>query len=145
MKSILLGAALASCLALTVPAPAADWPMLGRDRSRNAVSPEKLYAIRPDGKGDRAPGLWPQWRGPDRANVSPETGLLKQWPKEGPPLAWKATGLGEGVAPVSVKVPAKPGTIRSVSGQKGLEGMYEGGEVRFKTDLAEADYILLLK
>jgi outer membrane protein assembly factor BamB len=45
---------------------------------------------------------WPQWRGPDRSNVSAETGLLKQWPKDGPPLEWKATGLGDGVAPVSV-------------------------------------------
>lgn len=45
---------------------------------------------------------WPQWRGPDRSNVSTETGLAKEWPKDGPPLAWKATGLGDGVAPVSV-------------------------------------------
>ena len=45
---------------------------------------------------------WPQWRGPDRSNVSSETGLLKEWPKDGPPLAWKATGLGDGVGPVSV-------------------------------------------
>src|SRR5262249_13770698 len=29
-------------------------------------------------------------------------GLLKEWPKDGPPLAWKVTGLGDGVAPVSV-------------------------------------------
>src|SRR5262249_14028617 len=45
---------------------------------------------------------WPQWRGPDRTNVSTETGLLKEWPKEGPPLAWRADGLADGVAPVSV-------------------------------------------
>lgn len=36
---------------------------------------------------------WPQWRGPNRDGVSPETGLLKSWPKGGPPLAW-ATDLG---------------------------------------------------
>src|SRR5437762_2294859 len=29
-------------------------------------------------------GDWPQWRGPDRADVSTETGLLKEWPAEGP-------------------------------------------------------------
>src|SRR6202035_3111080 len=28
---------------------------------------------------------WPQWQGPDRTAVSRETGLLKQWPQEGPP------------------------------------------------------------
>jgi outer membrane protein assembly factor BamB len=45
---------------------------------------------------------WPQWRGPDRSNVSQEKGLLKEWPAAGPALAWKATGLGDGVTPVSV-------------------------------------------
>jgi outer membrane protein assembly factor BamB/precorrin-6B methylase 2 len=45
---------------------------------------------------------WPQWRGPNRENKSAETGLLQEWPKDGPPLAWKAEGLGEGVASVAV-------------------------------------------
>jgi outer membrane protein assembly factor BamB len=45
---------------------------------------------------------WPQWRGPDRSNVSTETGLLKEWPQGGPPLAWKGVGLGDGVSPVAV-------------------------------------------
>ena len=39
---------------------------------------------------------WPQWQGPDRNAISRETGLLKEWPKEGPPLAWKIAGLGGG-------------------------------------------------
>ena len=39
---------------------------------------------------------WPQWQGPDRNDISKESGLLKEWPKEGPPLAWKITGLGGG-------------------------------------------------
>jgi len=45
---------------------------------------------------------WPQWRGPDRSNDSKEIGLAAEWPKDGPRLLWKATGLGDGVAPVSV-------------------------------------------
>lgn len=45
---------------------------------------------------------WPQWRGPNRSNVSKEKGLANTWPKEGPSLAWKSSGLGDGVAPVSV-------------------------------------------
>src|SRR5688572_2282598 len=28
---------------------------------------------------------WPQFRGPARDGVSKETGLLKQWPADGPP------------------------------------------------------------
>lgn len=39
---------------------------------------------------------WPQWQGPDRNAISKETGLLKEWPKDGPPLAWRIPGLGGG-------------------------------------------------
>jgi outer membrane protein assembly factor BamB len=46
---------------------------------------------------------WPQWQGPDRTAVSRETGLLQEWPKDGPPLAWKATGIGEGMGGVAVR------------------------------------------
>jgi outer membrane protein assembly factor BamB len=49
-----------------------------------------------------APGHWPQWRGPNRDNVSEETGLLKEWPEGGPKLLWKAEGIGEGTGTVSV-------------------------------------------
>lgn len=45
---------------------------------------------------------WPQWRGPDRTGVSKETGLLQAWPPDGPPLKWKATGLGTGYSTPSV-------------------------------------------
>jgi outer membrane protein assembly factor BamB len=45
---------------------------------------------------NRAPDDWPQWRGPNRDGRSAETGLLKSWPANGPPLAWKASGAGEG-------------------------------------------------
>jgi outer membrane protein assembly factor BamB len=45
---------------------------------------------------------WPVWRGPNRDGQSPDTGLLKEWPKDGPRLVWKATGLGSAYATVSV-------------------------------------------
>jgi outer membrane protein assembly factor BamB len=45
---------------------------------------------------------WPQWRGPNRDGVSKETGLLKEWPKDGPPLRWKATDIGTGYSTPSV-------------------------------------------
>jgi outer membrane protein assembly factor BamB len=46
---------------------------------------------------------WPQWRGPNRDGVSPETGLLQQWPEDGAKLLWKASGLGRGYcAPIVV-------------------------------------------
>ena len=45
---------------------------------------------------------WPQWRGPNRDGVSKETGLLKQWPTEGPPLVWKAVGAGTGYSSLAI-------------------------------------------
>jgi len=46
---------------------------------------------------------WPQWHGPDRSNVSKETGLLKTWPPAGPPLVWSASGIGAGYGAVAIK------------------------------------------
>ena len=45
---------------------------------------------------------WPQWRGPQRHGVSQETGLLKQWPAEGPQLRWQISDIGDGYATVAV-------------------------------------------
>jgi outer membrane protein assembly factor BamB len=50
----------------------------------------------------QAGGDWPQWRGPNRDGISKETGLLKQWPAEGPPLAWKTTGAGNGYSSLAI-------------------------------------------
>src|SRR5262249_17264835 len=50
----------------------------------------------------QAPGDWPQWRGPNRDGISKETGLLKEWPKDGPALVWKTTGAGRGYSTVSI-------------------------------------------
>lgn len=54
--------------------------------------------------GDFAPQKydWPQWQGQARTAVSTETGLLKSWPKDGPRLAWKVTGLGDGYSTPSI-------------------------------------------
>jgi outer membrane protein assembly factor BamB len=48
------------------------------------------------------PNPWPQWRGPKRDGLSTETGLLAEWPLDGPPLAWKAKGCGRGFSSVAV-------------------------------------------
>ena len=47
-------------------------------------------------------GDWPQWRGPNRDGISKETGLLKEWPADGPSLVWKATGAGGGYSSFAV-------------------------------------------
>ncbi len=45
---------------------------------------------------------WPQWGGPNRNHKSNASGLLKQWPEGGPPVAWKFTDAGIGYSSFSV-------------------------------------------
>ena len=44
---------------------------------------------------------WPCFHGPERSNKSMETGLLSEWPEEGPELLWTISGLGKGYSTVS--------------------------------------------
>ncbi len=46
---------------------------------------------------------WLQWRGPDRAGISTETGLLDEWPPEGPAVNWQIETLGQGYGAVVVQ------------------------------------------
>jgi len=46
--------------------------------------------------------VWPQFHGPNRDNISTETGLLKKWPPGGPKLRWRAEGLGFGYSNVAI-------------------------------------------
>jgi outer membrane protein assembly factor BamB len=54
------------------------------------------------GSASAAGADWPGWRGANRDAVSRETGLLPEWGPGGPPLAWKATGIGTGYSSVAV-------------------------------------------
>jgi outer membrane protein assembly factor BamB len=45
---------------------------------------------------------WPQFHGPNRDNISRETGLLKEWPAQDPNLVWTAKGIGEGFSTVAI-------------------------------------------
>jgi outer membrane protein assembly factor BamB len=45
---------------------------------------------------------WPQWRGPQRNGISTETGLLKEWPREGPKLLWQLKEIGSGYSTPAV-------------------------------------------
>ncbi|HXG64407.1 MAG TPA: PQQ-binding-like beta-propeller repeat protein [Blastocatellia bacterium] len=46
---------------------------------------------------------WPQWKGPERTGISKETGLLKSWPAQGPPLVWSISNLGKGYGSIAIK------------------------------------------
>ncbi len=54
------------------------------------------------GPFEAKPFDWPQWQGQERNAVSAEKGLLPSWPKNGPPLAWQAKGLGGGFSTPSI-------------------------------------------
>lgn len=45
---------------------------------------------------------WPQWRGANRNGLSSETGLMKEWPAEGPKTVWAVSEIGEGFGAVAV-------------------------------------------
>lgn len=36
------------------------------------------------------------WRGPNRDGIYQESGLLKEWPKQGPTLKWETSAIGKG-------------------------------------------------
>jgi len=46
--------------------------------------------------------FWPRFLGPRGDNIAADTGLLKQWPKQGPTLIWTAKGMGEGFSSVTL-------------------------------------------
>jgi outer membrane protein assembly factor BamB len=47
-------------------------------------------------------GDWPGFRGPNRDNISTETGLYRTWPAAGPKVLWKTT-VTEGYAGAAIK------------------------------------------
>ncbi len=62
---------------------------------------------------------WPQWRGPQRNGLSSETGLLKEWPKEGPKLLWQVKDIGAGYS-----TPAVAGSRLYALSNRGLENEF---------------------
>jgi outer membrane protein assembly factor BamB len=84
---------------------------------------------------------WPAWRGPRRDAICREKGLLQQWPPEGPPLAWRTTGLGQGYSG-----PAIVGrTLYTMGNKDGREWVIaldvdNGGRQRWATALGPITY-----
>jgi outer membrane protein assembly factor BamB len=62
---------------------------------------------------------WPQWRGPERDGISRESGLLKQWPKEGPKLLWQVNDIGDGFS-----TPSVVGTRIYLMSNRGMENEF---------------------
>ena len=61
---------------------------------------------------------WPQWRGPDRTDVSRENGLLKEWLSGGPKRLWLFKNAGNGYSGPAI-----------VSGRLFTMGTRDGAEI----------------
>jgi outer membrane protein assembly factor BamB len=75
---------------------------------------------------------WPQWRGPNRNNVSSESGLLKSWPDSGPSLLYQIEALGDGIAAPTI-----------VGNQAFTLSVFDGVEyvVAFNAETGEREWI----
>jgi outer membrane protein assembly factor BamB len=99
-RRVLLGLAIAALLIL-----AAVEICRRLDLERSRADPARLQRLR------RVPLLsiagpsrgsdWPQWRGPNRDGLSPEVGLLKEWPATGPRVLWQVP-VGRGFSSLAV-------------------------------------------
>src|SRR5262249_24974918 len=90
----------------------------------------KKQAVNSGPPGEVSATDWPQWRGPNRTDVSRETGLLKTWPKEGPKLLWTFDDDGVGFSAPAIA----GGRLYSMGGRSGSEYVYavdiqSGGEI----------------
>jgi outer membrane protein assembly factor BamB len=92
----ILGSMAALALALFAGC-SAEPPSTGQSAATPATSPPTATKPAPEAARD-----WPQWRGADRRDHSPDTGLLKEWPKEGPKLLWLFKDAGLGYAGYSI-------------------------------------------
>lgn len=71
---------------------------------------------------------WPQWRGASRDGISPERGLLREWPPGGPRKLWTANGLGAGFASVAVS-----------DGRLYTQGQFDGGQAVLALDAVSGE------
>lgn len=85
---------------------------------------------------------WPEFLGSRGTGISGETGLLKEWPAEGPPVIWKKQ-IGEGYAAPSVRgnrlvIFHRPQTATGGSGAKEVVECFSAdtGKFEWKFDYA---------
>jgi outer membrane protein assembly factor BamB len=80
---------------------------------------------------------WPQFLGPQRNGISAETGLLTDWPADGPPELWRVPG-GEGMSGLAIRA----GRLLTLVQENGRQWVVchdaLSGERRWKRDVAPA-------
>ena len=79
---------------------------------------------------------WPQWRGPNRDDISPDRGLLKDWNQKAPKLMWTAEGMGSGYAGVSLEG-GKIYTTGNLKDGQGVVALNLDGKVLWSKSITE--------
>jgi len=77
---------------------------------------------------------WPQFRGPNRDDISKETGLLKEWPADGPKKIWSYTEAGQGYSGFAI-----------VGGKLFTMGTRDGSEILLCLDAATGKELWIAK
>jgi len=82
-----------------------------------------------------AGGEWPQYLGPQRNGLSPETGLVERWPEGGPKVLWRVPG-GVGMSGLSISR-GRAFTLVQKEGQQWLLALNsDTGETLWQTKIA---------
>ncbi len=87
--------------------------------------------------GSAGEGDWPTFHGSRRDNISHETGLLTQWPADGPTMIWAAEGIGEGYATVSIANGAVY-TSGNLDDQTVVTSLALNGSIRWQAPIGRA-------
>lgn len=82
-------------------------------------------------------GDWSQFLGPNRNGISPEEGLIDEWPADGPPQVWRVKG-GVGMSGVAVQGDTACTLIQTNEQQRVLALNAKTGATRWSTPVAEA-------
>ena len=114
-----------------MPTPARSALMLSMLMLAGGLCPTTVTTAAEDG------AFWPQFHGPTRSNISDETGLLKQWPEDGPELLWTARGLGHGYSTVSI-ADGRIYTAGNIGDRTVVTAMDMNGEVLWRAENGKA-------
>ncbi|MCX7825757.1 MAG: PQQ-like beta-propeller repeat protein [Verrucomicrobiae bacterium] len=109
-------------------------PATPRLTTRPPVAPAAVPAATPQAAPAPASDAeWPCFRGPNHDGKSPDRGLLKEWPAEGPKLLWKVETIGKGFSS-----PAFSGGSIYITGEQGdkltLFALDMDGKQKWKAD-----------
>lgn len=74
----------------------------GGSRSLTMMFVLAWCATWPQAASRAAAADWPTFRGAGRRAIAADTGLLQQWPSDGPRLVWEAHGAGRGYASLAI-------------------------------------------